>query len=160
MQPTTFHYTIFIAAKASTVWNGLRAPEVTSKYWGHHNVSDWFEGADWSHVRSDGSGVEDVSGKVLECCENQKLRLTWRFLGEAHEKANLDRSHDGPSEVTITLTALGPDCKLDVQHTGLLPDAPTREGWPAVFSNLKTYLETGKTLSDDQWGDAKPTPEA
>lgn len=25
------------------------------------------------------------------------------------------------------------------------------EGWPAVFSNLKTLLETGKTLSDDRW---------
>ena len=38
------------------------------------------------------------------------------------------------------------------------------DGWPAVLSNLKTLLETGRTLSDDMWssvsGDEQAAGEA
>ena len=60
-----FVYTIYIAADAETVWNGLIDKELTEKYWGRHNVSDWQVGANWEHGRTDGSGIVDVAGNEL-----------------------------------------------------------------------------------------------
>lgn len=61
-----------------------------------------------------------------------------------------------PSRVTFEITPLGATVKLKLQHEDLIPaDLVDREdtfeginnGWPAILSNLKSLLETGKTLS-------------
>ena len=59
-----------------------------------------------------------------------------------------------PSVVTYDLVALGPDTKLTVTHSKLNKGSVMHEGvtqgWQALMSNLKSLLETGKTLSEDQ----------
>ncbi len=148
-----FVYTIYIAADAETVWNGLIEKEVTEKYWGRHNVSDWKKGSTWEHIRADGSGTVDVHGHVLEVDPPHKLVVTWNGT----EDSAIKEPH--PSMVTYELTPLGPDTKLTVTHAklteGSIMHKGVTQGWPALMSNLKSLLETGKTLSDDKWAEAK-----
>lgn len=148
-----FVYTIYIAATAETVWDGLIQKELTEKYWGHHNKSDWKVGSKWEHLRASDSNVVDVHGQVLESDPPNKLVVTWNGAdGSKTEEPT-------PSIVTYELVALGPDTKLTVTHSKLTKDSVMHkgvtQGWPAVLSNLKSLLETGKTLSDDQWGGGK-----
>lgn len=144
-----FIYTIYIASDIETVWNGLIDREVTKEYWGHQNVSDWKSGSKWEHRRVSDTTVVDIHGKVLEIDPPRKLVVSW----------NAPNSHSfaepAPSVVTYDLTALGPDTKLTVTHSKLSKNSDMQkgvtEGWPAVLSNLKTYLETGKVLSEEEW---------
>jgi len=144
-----FVYTIYIAAKITTVWDGLIHKEITQKYWGHHNKSDWKVGSKWEHIRTDGSNIVDVHGQVLEVEPPTKLVVTWNgFEGSKTCEA-------APSVVTYELAALGPDTKLTVTHSrldeGSAMHKGVTQGWQAVLSNLKTTLETGKPLSSDEW---------
>ncbi len=143
-----FVYTIYIAAGIDRVWNGLIDRDLTKQYWDHYNESDWKPGSRWEHVRSDGSGTVDTLGKVVEIDPPRRLVITWAFARHEGDDANTSR-------VTFELTELGPDTRLSVTHADLLPGSEMHEGvtegWPAVLSNLKSLLETGTTLSDDQW---------
>lgn len=147
-----FVYTIFITATANEVWNGLIDRELTKAYWGHYNQSDWKPGSRWDHVRSDGSGKIDTRGRIIEMDPPYKMVWSWAFDQEADLLEKLSR-------VTYELTSLGPDTKLTVTHSELEPGSPmdigVRDGWPAVLSNLKSLLETGNTLSEDQWPSAE-----
>jgi len=151
-----FVYTIYIAADADTVWNGLIDKELTGLYWGHHNVSDWIVGSKWEHVRADGSNIIDVHGRVLEIEPPHKLVVTWN----GPEGSKSQEPH--PSLVTYELVALGPDTKLTITHArlndGSVMHRGVTQGWQALMSNLKTLLETGKTLSENQWNDQQQRP--
>jgi len=144
-----FVYTIYIAAKIATVWDGLINKEITQKYWGRHNKSNWKVGSKWEHIRTDGSDIVDIHGQVLESKPPTKLVVTWN----APEESKVREA--APSIVTYDLVELGPDTKLTVTHSKLdensaMHDGVT-QGWQAVLSNLKTTLETGKPLSSDEW---------
>jgi len=147
-----FVYTIFIKATAEQVWNGLIDRELTKAYWGHYNESDWQAGSRWEHVRSDGSGKIDTRGRIIEMDPPRKMVWSWAFDSQADRPEQLSR-------VTYELASLGPDTKLTVTHSELEPGSPmdigVREGWPAVLSNLKSILETGETLSEEQWPSAE-----
>ncbi|MBM0240592.1 metalloregulator ArsR/SmtB family transcription factor, partial [Micromonospora sp. ATA32] len=61
----TYVYVTYIHATAEQVWRALTDADLTARYWGHANVSDWQPGSAWEHQRTDGSGVADVVCKVL-----------------------------------------------------------------------------------------------
>lgn len=149
-----FIYTIYIAAKIGTVWDGLVNKEITQKYWGRYNKSDWKVGSKWEHIRTDGSGTVDIHGQVLEVEPPTKLVVTWN----APEGSKVRES--APSVVTYDLVELGPDTKLTVTHSrlndGSVMHNSVTNGWQAVLSNLKTTLETGKPLSSDEWEKGQP----
>ncbi len=142
-----FVYTIYIAASQEKVWNGLIDREITKAYWGHYNESDWKQGSRWEHVGSS-SGDVHVRGQIIEIDPPHKMVWSWAFDSDADEPAKLSR-------VTYELVGLGPDTKLTVTHSELEPgsdmDAGVREGWSAVLSNLKSMLETGKAMSEEDW---------
>ncbi|MEW2530260.1 SRPBCC domain-containing protein [Streptomyces sp. NPDC047071] len=141
-----FVYTTYIEATLQKVWQALTDADITAAYWGHHNVSDWRPGSPWEHRRTDGSGVADVTGTVVEATEPTRLVVTWASPG--------DERPEGPSTVTFDLKPLGGTVQLTVTHENLRDDAERRQaagGWSAVLSNLKTYLETGKLLPLPAW---------
>lgn len=144
-----FVYTIYIAANVETVWDGLINKEITQKYWGRHNKSDWKVGSKWEHIRTDGSNIVDIHGAVLNVEPPNKLVVTWNGLDSS--KA----CESAPSIVTYELVALGPDTKLTMTHSKLDKDSimhnSVTHGWQAVLSNLKTTLETGNPLSSELW---------
>ena len=53
----TYVYVTYIRASAEQVWQALTDADLTARYWGHANVSDWQPGSTWEHRRVDGSGA-------------------------------------------------------------------------------------------------------
>jgi uncharacterized protein YndB with AHSA1/START domain/DNA-binding transcriptional ArsR family regulator len=133
----TFIYTIYIESTPEKVWEALTDPDITADYWGHSNVSDWQVGSRWEHVRTDGSGIADTGGVVLESDPPHRLVTTWE-----------------PSRVTFEIEQFHDIVKLTVTHEDLIDEADRDEaarGWPAVLANLKTLLETGRKMSQAPW---------
>ncbi len=60
-----------------------------------------------------------------------------------------DAERAGTSRVTWEIEPAGGSCRLTVIHDQLPPDAPAElyGGWPMILSGLKTWLETGQTLT-------------
>jgi uncharacterized protein YndB with AHSA1/START domain len=148
MTKPDFVYVSYIATTPHKVWQALTDPELMRQYWGdpaagcsRMNISDWKVGSRWEHRRSDGSGIVDIVGTVLECEPPRRLVYSW-----ARPADEGDRSKH--SRVACDIEAYGDALvRLTVTHTELRDDTPMREGitggWPKVLSNLKTLLETG-----------------
>ena len=88
-------YVTYIESTAERVWHALTDADLSGDYWGHRNVSDWQAGSAWEHQRTDGSGIADVVGTVLEAVPPERLVMT--FAGPAEQPT------DGPSRVTFTI---------------------------------------------------------
>jgi uncharacterized protein YndB with AHSA1/START domain/DNA-binding transcriptional ArsR family regulator len=144
--PPTYVYVTYIRATADQVWHALTDADLTARYWGHRNESDWQEGSTWQHVRTDGSGIADIAGTVLEAHRPERLVVT--FPGS-------DEQRNGtPSRVTFTVEPHQDIVRLTVRHEDI-PTAADLEalsaGWPAVLANLKSLLETGDVLPQAPW---------
>lgn len=141
----TYMYVTYIHATAEQVWRALTDANLTARYWGHANVSDWQPGSTWEHQRTDGSGVADVVGKVLTAEPPTRLVLTFE------DSPNEDRE---PSVVTFLVAPHQDIVRLTVTHENLanldMLNGISR-GWPAVLSNLKSLLETGDALPQSPW---------
>ena len=61
-----FAYPIYIHATPEQVWDALTDSELSGRFWGHAQMSDWIVGSRVDHVRVDGSGVSDAAGTVVE----------------------------------------------------------------------------------------------
>lgn len=142
----TYVYVTYIRATAEDVWKALTDAELTARYWGHANVSDWQPGSPWEHRRIDGSDVADVVGAVLKAEPPTCLSITF-------EDSDEDRPA-GPSVVTFLIEPHDGIVRLTVTHENLPNEDMLKgisQGWPAVLANLKSLLETGETLPADPW---------
>ncbi len=146
MSQPTFVYTTYINSTPEKVWQAITDPELSGRYWGHSNVSDWQQGSRWEHQRVDGSGVADVVGTVVEADPPRKLVTTW---------ADPVGGADAPvSTVTFLIQPYQGIVRLTVQHADLADPseyAQASGGWAAVLSNLKSLLETGAPLPTEPW---------
>ena len=143
MSAPEFVYTVYIAAPAERVWNALVDGDVTRKYWGHENRSDWRPGSRWEHIRVGPGGEVDVAGRVIEIDPPHRLVVSW-FSPEA------EGDPARTSHVTYEVTAMGEETKLVVTHSDLNEESMrvgVSAGWPLVLSSLKSYLESGKGLT-------------
>jgi uncharacterized protein YndB with AHSA1/START domain/DNA-binding transcriptional ArsR family regulator len=138
-------YVTYIESSAERVWEALTQPEITATYWGHSNVSDWQVGSPWELRRTDGSGIADVAGTVIERAPPHRLVMTWGSPGEA--------SAEKLSRVTFEIEPYHEIVRLTVIHEDLDDEmfAGISQGWPAVLANLKSLLETGHVLSRSPW---------
>jgi uncharacterized protein YndB with AHSA1/START domain/DNA-binding transcriptional ArsR family regulator len=137
----TFVYVTYIRATAEQVWQAVTDADITARYWGHANVSDWQPGSTWEHRRGDASGPVEKVGRVIEAEPPTRLVFTFEVPG--------DEPPGGPSIVTFLIEPHHDIVRLTVTHENL----PNRElldgisfGWPAVLANLKSLLETGEVL--------------
>ncbi|MBJ8348435.1 metalloregulator ArsR/SmtB family transcription factor [Antrihabitans sp. YC2-6] len=139
-------YVIYIESSPEKVWDALTDADLTARYWGHSNVSDWAEGSRWEHRRTDGSGTADVVGTVVESARPTRLVTTW---------ADPDsESAEGTSRVTFDIAPFGDIVRLTVTHEDLADEderADAASGWAAVLSNLKSIIETGHPLPQAPW---------
>lgn len=141
-----FVYVVYIESTPERVWEALTDADLTAEYWGHSNVSDWEVGSPWEHRRTDGTGAADVIGTVLESTPPTRLVSTWARPG--------DDPVEGASRVTFDVQPYGSIVRLTVTHVDLSDAAERAQaaaGWAAVLSNLKTFLETGRTLPEVPW---------
>jgi uncharacterized protein YndB with AHSA1/START domain len=142
----TFVYVTYIESTAEKVWHALTDADLTGQYWGHSNVSDWQVGSRWEHQRTDGTGIADVVGTVVESVVPTRLVTTW---------AAPDGDSSGePSRVTFDIEPYGGMVRLTVTHVNLTDEAEREAaaaGWSAVLSNLKSLLEAGHVLPHEPW---------
>lgn len=141
-------YTTYIQATPEQVWHALTDPELTSKFWGHAQVSDWTVGSRVDHVRPDGSGISDATGTVVEV--DRPRRLVFSF----DDPKRVDDPTFEPSMVTFEIESYRDIVKLAVTQAPLRTADELRavdQGWPTVLSNLKTLLETGDVLPQAPW---------
>jgi uncharacterized protein YndB with AHSA1/START domain/DNA-binding transcriptional ArsR family regulator len=141
----SYVYVTYIESSPERVWKALTDPDLTAQYWGHSNVSDWRPGSPWEHQRTDGSGIADVAGTVLEAVPARRLTMTFGAPGEVPP--------EGPSKVTFEIEPFHEIVRLTVTHENIAGDAweAVSAGWPAVCANLKSLLETGHVLPQAPW---------
>ena len=143
----SYVYVTYIRATAEQVWEALTDADLTARYWGHANVSDWQAGSSWEHRRIDGSGAIDVVGKVIATERPTRLVITFEDSPDSEPPRE-------PSVVTFLVEPHQDIVRLTVTHENL----PNKEmlggisrGWPAVLANLKSLLETGDVLPQAPW---------
>lgn len=149
MKKPDYVYVSYIAATPEKVWQAFIDTDIMREYWvgpgsdcSRVNVSDWKIGSKWEHQRTDGSGIVDIIGKVLEFRPHSRMVLSWARPSEEEDESKHSR-------VSIDIEAItGGTVRLTVTHDGLDEQmlAGISGGWPKVLSNLKTLLETGKPL--------------
>ena len=87
-----------------------------------------------------------MSGTVLEAQPPRRLTMTFDAPGQTPA--------EGPSIVTFDIEPYHEIVRLTVTHTNRADgDAlqAVSAGWPAVFANLKSLLETGHVLPQAPW---------
>lgn len=142
-QTISFVYVTYIAASAQRVFDAITTPALARQYWGHENVSDWQPGSSWQHVRANEQRSVELVGKVVESVPPHRLVITW-----ANESQQADPT--AYSRVTFAIEPYDEMVKLTVTHDDLVAGSGmargATNGWPAVLSSLKSFLETGKGL--------------
>lgn len=141
-------YTTYIHATAAQVWDALTDPDITAKFWGHAQVSDWRVGSRVDHVRVDGSGIADAAGTVIEV--DRPRRLSFGF----GEPAQAENPASEQSVVTFEIEQYQDIVRLTLTQSKFQSTADREaigQGWPTVLANLKTLLETGAALPTPPW---------
>jgi uncharacterized protein YndB with AHSA1/START domain len=164
---TTQVYRVYIKATPEQVWEAITKPEWTDRY-GYGGLTDYdlTPGAPYATrpgpamvegASAQGFAMPDtiIDGEVVESDPPRRLVLTWRMLMEPALK------EEGFTRLTYELAEKDGSTRLTVIHE--LADAPQLAalvsgryddeamggggGWSWVLSDLKSLLETGKTLS-------------
>jgi uncharacterized protein YndB with AHSA1/START domain/DNA-binding transcriptional ArsR family regulator len=147
----TYVYVTYIHASAEQVWRALTDADLTARFWGHANISDWQPGSAWEHRRADEPDVNDGVGKVLVAEPPTRLSITFEGPDAAEGTAGGEQQ---PSVVTFLVEPHQDIVRLTVTHEHLGDMdmfTSVSSGWPAVLSNLKSLLETGDVLPQRPW---------
>ncbi len=143
----TYVYVTYIRASPEQIWQALTDADLTARYWGHANISDWQPGSVWEHQRADGSGALDATGRVIKAERPTRLVITFDDIPDAEPPRE-------PSVVTFLVEPHHDIVRLTVTHENLANQemlGGISRGWPAVLANLKSLLETGEVLPQAPW---------
>lgn len=142
-ETTSFVYVTYIASTPQKVFDAIIRPEVAARYWGHENVSDWKQGSGWQHIRANDQRTVELVGEVVEVSPPSRLVITWANASQASDP-------DAYSRVTFDIVEYDEMVRLTVSHDDLVVGSGmakgVSQGWPAVLSSLKSFLETGRAL--------------
>jgi len=157
---TTQIHEIYIKATAEAIWDAVTSPEWTAKY-GYRGFAEIDKQAGGKYrqkanqqMQAMGLPETIIDGEVVEYRPPHKLVHSFRFLFTEEQKA------EGFTRVTWEIEPTGHGfCRLTVTHE--LEGAPIMAaatsskfdergggGWAWILSDLKSLLETGKTLAD------------
>ncbi|MGH3517911.1 MAG: ArsR/SmtB family transcription factor [Haloechinothrix sp.] len=136
-------FEIYIRTTPERLWEAITDGEIRSKYnFGSRVSSDWTPGSrlEMSHPNADGLLGE---GEILEVDRPRRLVHSMLALWSDEVKS------EGTSRVTWEIEPIGDSCRLTVTHDQLREGANTElyGGWPMILSGLKTWLETGESLT-------------
>lgn len=143
-KPVTVYVT-YIAATPEKVWQALTDPAFSRKYFFGFAVSvEPKPGGRFQLLYPDGR--THVSGRVLDWSPPHRFVCTWIVEGmpgfaELPECIVTYDIEQAGSAVRLTMTE---------SHSWDVPDAILaggQAGWPAILSNLKSVLETGKPMA-------------
>jgi uncharacterized protein YndB with AHSA1/START domain len=142
-QPMEKVFEIYIRTTPERLWEAITDPTIRAKYhFGASVQSDWTPGSRYTlvHPGADGPLAEG---------ENLVVEPPRRLVQTMHVRWSEDAERQGTSRVTWEIEPVGDSCRLSVIHDQLSDDAPSElyGGWPMILSGLKTWLETGQTLT-------------
>ena len=143
MPKPEFVYVTYIETTPEKLWEALTDSAFTRRYWFDTEVrSDWKVGSPVALVMS---GTTTDTGEILEV--DPLRRLSYTFKHEVDDNMRNER----PTKVVFTLKAYGDLVKLTVTHEGFTQGSKLLDGiskgWPAILSNLKSLLESGRALA-------------
>jgi uncharacterized protein YndB with AHSA1/START domain len=136
-------FEIYIRTTPQRLWEAITDPDTRSRYhFGNRIVSDWSEGSDYALVHEAAPG-NLVEGENLVVDPPRRLVQTMRALWGPEAEA------EGTTRVTWEIEPVEDSCRLTVVHDQLAEDASEElyGGWPMILSGLKTWLETGESLT-------------
>lgn len=136
-------FDIYIKTTPERLWEAITDSDIRSKYqFGNTVHSDWTPG---SHVevRNPRNGQILGDGENLEVDPPRRLVQTMRALWSDEVRP------EEPSRITWEIDPVGDSCHLTVTHDQLREGASEQlyGGWSMMLSGLKTWLETGETLT-------------
>lgn len=136
-------YEFYIQTTPEKLWEALTDPAQTPKYYfGNTFVTDWTVGSEYTTINPHAHGPLG-RGTVIEVEAPRRLSLTMTALWDEAVTA------EGASRVTYEISQVEDSCLLTITHDQLRADANEQlfGGWPMILSGLKTWLETGRTLT-------------
>jgi uncharacterized protein YndB with AHSA1/START domain len=154
-------YRVYIKATPEAIWEAITTPELTEQY-GYGGKVDYelVPGGDYRWYATEAQqavGMPEVAidGEVIEVDGPRKLVQTWHPLFDEQMAAlpatrityEIEGTDYGVTKLTLTHVFDGAPA-IGAMVNGSVPEAGG--GWPFVFSDLKTLLETGKRLPN-QW---------
>lgn len=142
-ETTSLVYVTYIRATPEKVFEAITRPEISRRYWGHENVSDWQPGSPWQHVRANAERTVNLVGKVIEVAPPTRLVVSWTNASQQDDPASYSR-------VTFDIVEYDGMVRLTVSHDDLVAGSGmangVSKGWPIVLSSLKSYMETGEAI--------------
>ncbi|MBW3590955.1 MAG: SRPBCC domain-containing protein [Actinobacteria bacterium] len=136
-------FEIYIRTTPERLWEAITDPQIRTKYnFGARAESDWTPGARLEMVHPDAPGLLG-EGEVVEADPPRRLVHTMKALWSD------DVAGEGFSRVTWEIEQVNDSCRLVLTHDELREGANEElyGGWPMILSGLKTWLETGETLT-------------
>jgi uncharacterized protein YndB with AHSA1/START domain len=163
---TTQVYRVYIKATPEAIWDAITKPEWTERY-GYGGRADYepdlkpgatYRGFTSDAMRSMGAPEVGVDGEVVEVDPPHKLVMMWRMvMDEAMASEGFSRltyeiaeGKGGVSKLTLIHELEGKPT-LSLLMSGGMEDGGAGGGWARVLSDLKTLLETGASM-DQQDG--------
>jgi uncharacterized protein YndB with AHSA1/START domain len=136
-------FEIYIRTTPERLWEAITDPAIRAKFnFGAGIESDWTPGSAYAltHPGADGPLLEG---------ENLIVDPARRLVQTMHVLWSEEAEREGTSRVTWEIEPVGDTCRLTVIHDQLSETAPEElyGGWPMILSGLKTWLETGQTLT-------------
>src|SRR5436309_684890 len=135
-------FEIYIKTTPERLWEAITSEEMRARYsFGVGTASEWTQGSEY---RSAVPGVIEIAaGENLEVDPPRRLVQSFNALWSDDVKA------EGTSRVTWEIEPVGDSCRLTVTHDQLRAGANDElyGGWPMILSGLKTWLETGESLT-------------
>jgi uncharacterized protein YndB with AHSA1/START domain/biotin operon repressor len=136
-------FEIYIRTTPERLWEAITDPAIRARYhFGSRIESDWKPGSPYTlnHPGADGPLIEG---------ENLVIEPPRRLVQTFHALWGEDAAREATSRVTWEIEPVGDSCRLIVTHDQLSDAAPEDlyGGWPMILSGLKTWLETGQTLT-------------
>jgi uncharacterized protein YndB with AHSA1/START domain len=136
-------FEIYIRTTPERLWEAITDPAIRARYhFGAGVESAWTPGSHYTF------GHPGASGPLAEGV-NLVIEPPKRLVQTMHVLWSEEAEREGTSRVTWEIEAIGDSCRLPVIHDQLSEDAPEGiyGGGPRILSGLKTWLETGETLT-------------
>lgn len=140
----SFEQTIYIKTTKEKVWEAITTPKVASKYYMCPlKEIDLKKG---SKIIYGTAQADLITGEILEAKAKEKLSHSFKF------NMPNQNTEDPSTNVHYLIREVNGMTELTLIHEGFEKKNDSfyniTSGWPFILSNLKTYLETGKTLTE------------
>ncbi len=143
MANSKFIYVTYIHVSPEKLWAALTTTEFMKSYFfGVTFDTEWSKGSPWRMIYPDGMICD--CGEIIDFSPPRRLELSWRNEWRPEMKG------EGEGRCIMEIEVVGETSKLTVTHSIGVENskliAGVSEGWPQILSNLKSLLETGKTI--------------